>query len=75
MRAAPERWRTFLSALSDYTEDRAIELVQAPPDMLPTAQGRAQALSTLVRLLDGCGKTAESIEKQANKASPNAKKP
>ena len=53
-RAAPERWKNFMDALAAYTEDKGIECIQSPIDMLQVAQGRAQGLAALGRLLDGC---------------------
>lgn len=67
-RTAPQQWDEFIEALSQYTEQKCIECIQSPPDMLQVTQGRAQALAALGRLLEDCRKTAENVDKaQANK--------
>lgn len=62
-RGTPEPWRKFVDALGEYTESRCVECIQAQSDMLQVAQGRAQGLVALLRSLDTCIKTAESIDK------------
>lgn len=66
-RFAPEPWEKFIAAYGDYADARIVECVSAQIDMLPTAQGRAQALVQFGKLLDGCTKSAESIDKNINK--------
>jgi len=68
-RAAPDLWQRFVKAYGDYTDGRIVECVSAQIDMLPTAQGRAQALVSLGRLLDDCTKTAETIDKRASSSA------
>jgi hypothetical protein len=70
-RRAPEEWAKFLEALTGYTEDRAVECIQAQLDMLPVAQGRAQAAFKLRQLLEDCLETAETI---LNRAPPSSKR-
>jgi len=68
-RAAPEIWGRFVKAYGEYADGRIVECVSAQIDMLPTAQGRAQALVSLGRLLDDCSKTAETIDKRASSSA------
>ena len=66
--SSPQQWDEFLTALADYTDHKCVECIQSPPDMLQIAQGRAQGLVGLGRLLEDCRKTAENIDRaQANK--------
>ena len=62
-RISPDLWGKFVVAYGDYADVRIVECVSAQIDMLPTAQGRAQALIQFGKLLDGCTKSAESIDK------------
>jgi hypothetical protein len=71
-RSSPLQWDKFVKAFAEYADDKIVECVSAQIDMLPTAQGRAQAMVQLGRLLDNCVQTAENIDK---KAPPNARKP
>jgi hypothetical protein len=71
-RASPERWTMFVKAYGEYADGKIVECVSAQIDMLPTAQGRAQALVSLGRLFDECLRTSENI---VNKVQPNAKRP
>ena len=71
-RSSPEAWSRFLTRFGDYAEDKIVECVQAPLDMLPVAQGRAQALVKLGQLLEDCIKTADAI---TSRPSPNARRP
>ena len=64
-RASPESWDEFLRAFHLYSWDQANLLVAAPPDMVHIAQGRAQGVAAVGRLLDKCRETASSME--ANK--------
>ena len=64
-RAAPESWDEFLKAFHLYGWDLANQLVASPRDMVYIAQGRAQGVAAVGRLLDKCRETATSME--ANK--------
>ena len=66
-RFAPEQWGNFVKAFFEYADDKIVECVSAQIDMLPTAQGRAQALVQLGKLLEGCSKTAENIDKNTKR--------
>jgi hypothetical protein len=70
-RRAPEEWNKFMNTFADYTEDKIVDCVQAPLDMLPVAQGRAQALVKLGQIMGDCVKLADNI---ANKVPPSAKR-
>ena len=63
--AAPQSWDDFLKAFHLYSWDLANLLVASPPDMVYIAQGRAQGVAAVGRLLDKCRETAGSME--ANK--------
>jgi hypothetical protein len=69
-RTAPQQWDEFVKAFSEYTDDKILDVIQAPPEMLQTTQGRAQGLTSLGRLLLECRKTAESIDKAAANKLP-----
>ena len=64
-RASPESWDEFMKAFHLYGWDQANQLVAAPLDMVYVAQGRAQGVAAVGRLLDKCRETASSME--ANK--------
>jgi hypothetical protein len=69
-RTAPQQWDEFVSAFQEYTDDKIVDVIQAPPDMLSTTQGRAQGLTSLGRLLMECRKMAENIDKAAANKLP-----
>jgi hypothetical protein len=60
-RVAPEAWTKFHAALYDYADQRCVEMVAAPVDMVQIAQGRAQALQTLYRTLENCSRKSENM--------------
>jgi hypothetical protein len=66
-RASPESWDEFLKAFHLYAWDLAELLVSSPPDMVHIAQGRAQGVAAVSRLLDKCRETAASMD--ANQSS------
>ena len=68
--SAPRQWDEFMTALADYTDHKVVECIQSSSEMLQAAQGRAQALLALGRLLEDCRKTAESIHKAAANKPP-----
>ena len=63
-RSAPEAWRSFLGALSQYNEKQRDDLVRSPIELLPVAQGRAQAVRDLTALLADCLTMADKIERK-----------
>ena len=69
-RSAPQQWDEFVAAYQNYTDDKILAVVQAPVEMLQVAQGRAQGLTSLGRVLLDCRKTAESIAKAATGKLP-----
>ena len=63
-RSAPEAWRHFLGALSQYNEKQRDNCVSSPIEQLPVAQGRAQATAHLLGLLVDCQAMADKIERK-----------
>lgn len=59
--ANPRLWDEFIAAFKLYSDARRNELVQAAPDQLKKAQGRAQACASLVPLLEGAVQAANNI--------------
>lgn len=66
-RAAPDSWDEFVRAHHAYEWDLAHRLVMSPPDAVYIAQGRAQGVAGVGRMLEDCRKTAEAME--ANKVT------
>lgn len=62
--------RTF----ADYTEDKIVDCIQAQLDMLPVAQGRAQALVKLGQIMGDCIKQADNITNMLNKVPPSSRR-
>lgn len=60
-RRAPDEWGEFLIALETLTNHRRDECVSSPADSLFIAQGRARESASLLRMLEGCLKTADQI--------------
>jgi hypothetical protein len=69
-RRAPEEWDIFLIALAEHTDMRRDECVQAQPEMILVAQGRAQACVKLEALFADCREEAEAISKMQSKPRP-----
>lgn len=63
-RNAPEQWKHFLGALSQYNERARDNCVSSPIEQLPVAQGRAQATAHLLGLLVDCQAMADKIERK-----------
>ena len=63
-RSAPEGWKHFLGALSQYNEKQRDNCVSSPIEQLPVAQGRAQATAHLLGLLADCQSMADKIERK-----------
>lgn len=61
-RNAPESWNKFLGALAKYTNDQRDNCIRSPIELLPVAQGRAQACTHLLGLLEECLVLADKIE-------------
>lgn len=74
-RRAPDEWKQFMDTFGDYVEDKIVECIQAPVEMLQVAQGRAQSLVKLGQTLGDCLKKAEDIANHTKPASPTAKRP
>lgn len=63
-RANPEEWRRFLGVVRAYTDTQRDNVVSSPLDVLPVAQGRAQACVALLRLFEDCLQTADQIKER-----------
>lgn len=64
-------WQAFMGELELYTQNSMSEMLQASPQELPAAQGRAQSLNTLMQELKSCRETAEKIQAaKANRPLP-----
>jgi hypothetical protein len=61
-RSAPQAWNDFLGALAQYTEQHRSNCISSSVENLQVAQGRAQAYTNLLRLLQDCKTTADKIE-------------
>lgn len=60
-RASPQLWNEFLAAFRQYTAERKNQLVAAPLEALPTAQGDARACATLEKLFGDAANSADRI--------------
>jgi|APCry1669188879_1035177.scaffolds.fasta_scaffold97729_2 hypothetical protein len=61
-RTAPESWKEFLGAFTQYTNKQRDNLVASPFETLPVAQGRAQACTRLLDLLVNCQSKADQYQ-------------
>lgn len=61
-RNAPDSWKQFLGAFQDYSSQQIQNCIQSPLELLPVAQGRAQATARLYGLLAECLTSADKIE-------------
>lgn len=68
---APAAWAKFVAAFNTYSQSVKDECVQAPLDMLPSAQGRAQQMVRTLEVLNNCRATSAKIISTAN----NQRKP
>lgn len=69
-RTAPQAWEAFIQALSDRGADAKDVCVTAPPDMLVTAQGRAQEAMLLLKLLRDAPAKVTEIEAKRSPQKP-----
>lgn len=60
-RRAPQEWNEFIAAFRKYAERRRDEMMRAPNEELQRSQGRAQACSVLVPLLEDAVKAADRV--------------
>lgn len=60
-RASPDQWQEFVKSLAVYTEVHRNNVIISPLPELAVNQGRAQSLSSLLKLLSECRTTAEKI--------------
>lgn len=61
-RSSPEGWQQFLGAFREFSDTYRDNCIQAPLDVLPVAQGRAQSLAHTHGLMADCQSAAEKIE-------------
>lgn len=66
-RTVPNEWHGFLNALSEYSNKQTEILVNSPVVDLQVAQGKAQALKTLLSTLANAADTADKIAGKAKK--------
>lgn len=60
-RSTPDTWATFMQALSGHLDEQKENLMNSPSDKLEHFQGRAQAVSALIKVFDACKENAEKI--------------
>lgn len=53
-RMAPADWKRFMGAFAAYSTELTTSCLNAPPDHLPAAQGRAQIAAHLTKELENC---------------------
>jgi len=58
---APEDWLLFIEALAAHVEEVRDNCIRSPLDMLQINQGRAQALTAILKELRDAPKTARSL--------------
>lgn len=61
LRAHPAPFSEFRTALEELARDLAVECVQASPETVHVAQGRAQAIAALIRSIDAAPQTLEKL--------------
>lgn len=66
-RAAPNRWGEFITALQSYTDEAVKGVVNAPPDQIFVAQGKAQQMAVLMKLFEEALTTADRLRQPARK--------
>ena len=57
-----ELWGEFVAALKEYANTQRENCIQSPLDVLPVAQGRAQACAQLVKILTSPSEQADRIQ-------------
>lgn len=63
-RSAPENWNEFIAALGKHTDFHVSNCVSSPLDALAQNQGRAQAMTALLKDLREAVKSADQIERK-----------
>lgn len=61
-RGLPKEWSQFLASLDDHLGVLVDAVLAATPDQLQVAQGRAQAVSSLLKILNNANQTVARIE-------------
>lgn len=61
-RTAPESWKQFLGALSDFSSQQITLCIQSSLEELPRSQGRAQATARLYGIMAECLASADKLE-------------
>lgn len=57
-----ELWSAFVAAFTAYSNTQRDNCIQSPLDVLPVAQGRAQACAQLTKLLANPSEQADRIQ-------------
>jgi hypothetical protein len=61
-RSSPDAWDRFVAAVQAYSSQQITHCIQSPLDLLPVAQGRAQATARLYGILAECIASADKLE-------------
>ena len=63
-RNSPEHWSRFLAELRAYTNQQRDNCINAPSELLPVMQGRAQIATQLSSILEACLADADKMERK-----------
>lgn len=58
----PSAWTEFLQALTDLRHAVDDDVSSAPPEFLPSAQGHAQRMRTIIKLLENAPAVVEKMK-------------
>lgn len=61
-RTSPDAWGRFIAAVQSYSSQQITHCIQSPLELLPVAQGRAQATARLYGILAECLSSADKLE-------------
>ena len=62
--AATDDWVAFLEAMNEYAAEQATKMVECPPEMLPRAQGMAQAVRELATLFNNAPQLHQKMQER-----------
>jgi hypothetical protein len=65
--AAPQQWTEFLAALNEVRETVDDACIEAPPELLTLAQGRARAIRDLLRELMNAPQTLQKYTQKESR--------
>ena len=63
---APHEYVAMMEALASYVDRQVINCLNAPPNSLPNAQGRAQGVVALQQLLAECRAAVQTADNRRN---------